>query len=87
MFIKYQITDVLIEVKTLNGLINTAHIAHIGLDKESARVSISLSVGSDLTFCFPNLDHAMVAYLAFIEALQCIGTNHEFIKLTVIPNF
>lgn len=86
MFIRYQIKDI-DEAETLReGVINSATINHLELIEDIEGIVIYLN-NQVLQFRFANKGHATIAFISFTGALQCIGTNHEFIKLTVIPNF
>ena len=86
MFIRYQIKDV-DEAETLReGIINSVTINHLELIEDIEGLVIYLN-NQVLQFRFANKGDATIAFISFTEALQSIGTNHEFIKLTVIPNF
>ena len=103
MFIKYQIKDVDFsldldleesefevdpdtDIVLREGIINSSQINHIEVIEERNGLMIYLT-NQVLQVRFADKCEATIAYLSFIEALQHIGTNHEFIKLTVIPNF
>ena len=86
MFIKYQINDVDVDIIIRRGILNVDHIVHIESIEDISAVRI-YQTNQMLEFRFVDQSQSQIAYLSFIEALQHVGTNHEFIKLTVIPNF